>query len=82
MSFIFSHESPPSSDRYNPFPAKPVTSPSPRASTNAYTMSGLLRLMPSPMRPFSDVGKPSPETSVQLSPPSSVFHRPEPGPPD
>jgi prepilin-type N-terminal cleavage/methylation domain-containing protein len=33
------------------------------------------------VRPFSVVGKPLPETSVQLSPPSVVVQRPLPGPP-
>ncbi len=52
------------------------------ASTSAYITSGFDKLMARPMRPLFAVGKPLPSTSVQLSPPLLLFHRPLPGPPE
>ncbi len=52
------------------------------ASTSAYTTSGLLRAMATPMRPSSPAGSPFPAaSSVQPSPPSYVTYSPLPGPP-
>src|ERR1043165_2262407 len=74
LPFTNSHLNPPSVERYNPFFL---------FSIKAYTRSGLLAAMSTPMRPISPSGKPSLLVRfVQVLPPSNVMNKPDPGPPD
>src|ERR1043166_1309967 len=82
------HVLPASSDRYSPLfacrlaPGVGFALGSVSASTSAYTMFGDERAMSRPMRPFIVSGNPPPVISVHVSPPSVVFHSPDPLPPD
>ena len=51
------------------------------ASTIRYTVFGALGATATPARPHVVVGRPLPVIGVQVSPPSMLFHRPEPRPP-
>ena len=87
-SFIFAQVFPASVLRYRPFlslcrgaPATGLGFGFESASVSAYTISGLLCEIASPMRPLVVSGNPPPLISVQVAPPSVDFQSPDPGPP-